>query len=118
MSVECRQAAQQLLSAGLLRSSVSRAYYAAYCALTAELAGRVTFGGGRPNPTHAQLLIHVRHNLKLPVGNRRNLSRAVRMLWKARVAADYMPSVSIERATALGALRMASVIARELETHQ
>jgi uncharacterized protein (UPF0332 family) len=56
MSVECLQAAKKLLDEGLLRRSVSSAYYAAYCALAGDLSSRgVTFAHGWNNPGHEQL---------------------------------------------------------------
>lgn len=61
------QAATKLLNEGHLRSSVSRAYYAAYCAVTAELVGQgVQFAHGWNNPAHDQLPELILNTMRLP----------------------------------------------------
>ncbi|MBI3921472.1 MAG: HEPN domain-containing protein [Armatimonadetes bacterium] len=110
-----RQAAQVLLEGGFLRSSISRSYYAAYAAITGELTGRVTFPAGQQNPRHAQLVSHVRdHLVALTPSQRRRLSRAIRILWKARVDADYVPIASVDATMARDALREVCAVFREL----
>jgi uncharacterized protein (UPF0332 family) len=72
------------------RSSVSRSYYAAYCAVTSDLVARgVRFGRGWHNPPHEHLLHLLTHNLTLPQDVRRRLSRRMRALRHAREDADY-----------------------------
>jgi hypothetical protein len=68
---------------GHWRSSVSRSYYAAYCAVTSELVGRgVSFPHGRKNPGHEQLPNLVLHNLTLPMNVRRQLKRWINFFAK------------------------------------
>ena len=55
LSLECLQAAQNLLRENCLRSSISRSYYSAYAALSGKLEGKVVYREGRNNPTHADL---------------------------------------------------------------
>ena len=64
ISLNSRKAAQHLLEAECYRSSVSRAYYAAYSALTAALIRQgITLGYGGNNPGHAGLPVLVVNNL-------------------------------------------------------
>jgi hypothetical protein len=78
MSQDALRAAQRLLVDGHGRSATSRAYYAAYAALTGELARRRTrFARGWNNPTHDQLFALVQSNLPGSVGRRRRVLYAV-----------------------------------------
>lgn len=53
MSLARLRAAKALLDLGFYRDSISRSYYAAYCAATSAVIGRnVTFAFGRQNPSH------------------------------------------------------------------
>ena len=116
MSLDSRRAAQEALTAGCLRNSISRSYYAAYCAVTSKLAGRFTFDYGGNNPAHNDLPNLIFHNLTVvDEVNRRDIRQAVGQLWKARVEADYVPNAYIDRDIALNALRDASRILRLLE---
>ncbi|MBM3240217.1 hypothetical protein FJZ31_28360 [Candidatus Poribacteria bacterium] len=57
LSLECLRVAKMLAGKGYWRSSVNRAYYAAYCVVTSELVARdVRFARGWNNPAHEQLL--------------------------------------------------------------
>ena len=119
MSIENRRSAQNLLDAECYRSSISRAYYTAYCAVTSQLAGRVTFPFGGNNPSHPDLPALILNNLPaLPEYKRREIKQAVGRLWKARTEADYAPSVNIDRSVAISALRDAKrvLMALEMET--
>lgn len=56
MSLVRLRAAKALVDLGFYRDSISRSYYAAYCAATSAVIGRnVTFAFGRRNPSHDQL---------------------------------------------------------------
>jgi uncharacterized protein (UPF0332 family) len=102
-------AAKLLADQGHLRSSVSRAYYAAYCAIAGACVARgVTFPYGWRNPSHEQLPDLVMHNLALPRETRWRLARNIRVLRDARESADYRPGVSISRAILIECLRLAS----------
>ncbi len=109
-------AGQNLLELQCYRSSVSRAYYAAYCAVTSELAGKYTFPFGGNNPSHPDLPILILHNLPaLPEYKRRQLKQAVSRLWKSRVEADYGPLVTIGEGVTINALRDMNRVLQILE---
>lgn len=110
LSVDSFESAKTLLERKRMRSSVSRAYYAAYSAITFELARTrgVTFAHGRNNPSHEQLPALIRHNLnrrRFPDPARRDLNKALRRLRFARVEADYVPSAHCDASVARNCLR-------------
>jgi len=109
-------AAKHLFSAGQYRSSVSRAYYAAYCALTSSLAQQgVAFGRGWNNPPHEQLPRLVRGNLQAPEWQRREINHALRRLRLHREDADYRPAAEVGQIVARDCLRDASMIIQRME---
>ena len=115
MSLDCLEASQVLLTAGLLRRSVSSAYYAAYCAVAGELAARnLRFAHGWNNPPHDQLAELVQNNLALPVNSGRQVARLLRRLRGARESADYRPGATIDETLALASLRDAGTVLRFL----
>jgi uncharacterized protein (UPF0332 family) len=115
LSLDCLQAAQKLLEAEHLRSSISRSYYAAYCAVTSELVARgVAFAHGWDNPAHDQLPDLILHNTALPRNARYELNKAIRRLRRAREDADYRPGVSLVRSDAINCLRDALFVMRIL----
>ena len=115
MSLDSRAAGKELLVAERFRSSISRAYYAAYCAVTGVLVPGVTFGHGGNNPAHGDLPNLILSNLGgLPEGKRRLVRQALLRLWKQRIDADYVPSALIDRNMALNALRDANRALTEL----
>lgn len=106
MSEDCLRAAQALLDAGLLRRSVSSAYYAAYCAVTSELVARgVTFAHGWRNPSHEQLPDLVLNNTGWQRTTRYQINRVLRRLRAAREDADYRPQAAVDRRLALACVR-------------
>lgn len=116
LSLDSLRAAQKLLDEGHLRSSVSRSYYAAYCAVAGELARRsVRFARGWNNPAHEQLTVLIRNGLPLQIGTRRRLTRAVRRLRFARQNSDYRPGISVERGLALACVFDAVAVLELLE---
>jgi len=116
MSLDSRRAAQEALTAGRLRSSISRSYYASYCAVTSRLSGRFTFDYSGNNPAHSDLPNLIFYNLNVVDESvRRDIRKAVAQLWKARIEADYVPTAYIDRDIALNALRDASRVLRLLE---
>ncbi len=111
MSQDNRAAARELLVAERFRSSISRSFYAAYCAMTDALAPGVSFGHGGNNPAHGDLPNLIVSNLGgLPEGKRRAVRQALLRLWKQRVDADYVPAAFIDRNMAVNALRDANRI--------
>src|SRR5947208_3007548 len=76
LSLDNLRAAKMLAGEGRLRSSISRSYYAAYCAVSGVLVDRgITFPHGWNNPAHEQLPDLVSHNLPLPPDARRRLRK-------------------------------------------
>lgn len=112
ISRSSRRAAQHLLEVDCCRSSISRAYYAAYAALTSALIAQgITFGQGGNNPGHAGLPVYILNNLTaLPLTRRFDLNKSVRRLYAARIQADYVAFSTEDRAAALNALRELSLI--------
>jgi len=116
LSLDCLRAAKMLAGEGFWRSSVNRSYYAAYCAVTSVLVARnVRFARGWSNPTHAQLLDLITHNLALPQNVRRRLRKYIRILRQAREDADYRPGISIDRVVSLDYIRNADFVLKELK---
>lgn len=116
--MDCLRGAKRLLNDGHLRSSVSRAYYAAYCAATSDLAERaVTFTHGWHNPGHEQLPGLILNNSGLPRANRWRVNRALRLLRQAREDADYRPDVSVDRPLALACVHHATTVLDLLEIY-
>jgi len=99
------RAAQALTTGGRWRSSVSRAYYAAFSLVTDSL---VCAGAGFANqetPKHQALANLVeQHLIKGRAQERRLLKSKLRTLYHARINADYRLGISTDRQTALAAL--------------
>ena len=115
LSDESRRAAQALHEGGMFRGSINRAYFAAYAAIAQHLEGKVTFPQGRSNPPHAGLTRYVQNVLPgLSAGARRDIKHKVRVLYKARVSADYLPADSCDEKLAKHALREAAGIVAQL----
>jgi len=115
MSYSSLQAAKTLRNRGLWRSSVSRSYYAAYTAVAGAVARRgLVFAGGRINPTHSQLAKLIDNESEISQSTRRRIKQNVRMLWKARVDADYSPVAQIGRTEAISYLRAATSVLKDL----
>lgn len=115
MSRDNRAAARELLVAERFRSSISRSYYAAYCAVTDALVGRVTFGYGGNNPTHGELPNLIVSNLSgVSMDARYKIRKSMRVLLAMRAEADYVPSVSLSATETRNALREAGRVLRLL----
>ncbi len=116
MSVARLRAAKALLGAGFYRDSISRSYYAAYCAATIRLAGRgITFAQGRNNPSHEQLPELILNAGLIPQTARRKTVAVLRVLRRAREDAEYRPHVAIDCAEALNGLQGATRVLSLLE---
>ena len=107
IGLNSRKAAQHFLDLECYRSSVSRAYYAAYAAVTSELVRQgITFGQGSNNPGHAGLPIYILNNLNmLPITVRFEVNKSVRRMYRARIEADYVAAADMDKAAALRVLR-------------
>ncbi len=107
ISLNSRKAAQHLLEVECYRSSASRAYYAAYAAITSALVQQgITLGYGGNNPGHTGLPVYVLNNLTaLPIASRFEINKALRRLYRARVEADYVTAAVVDRAAAKRSVR-------------
>ncbi len=115
MSLNSRKAAKEALVLNCLRSSISRSYFAAYCAVTSQLAGKFTFSHGSNNPAHSDLPNMILNNLSaVPENQRHEIRKALRRLWKSRIEADYVPNAFMDRHIAMNALRDASGVLLKL----
>lgn len=119
MGEDSLNAAKLLLDSGYARSSMSRAYYSAYCTLSGELAraGTTISAMDRPNPGHEQLMTLVANNLdpaRFSAEQRRRMSRRFRNLLRLRVMADYDAENGVADTDALIAVREASAVRRDV----
>ncbi len=97
------------------RSSVSRAYYAAYCAATNEIVKMpTTFSYGRSNPTHEKVPMYIQRNLNVPQDKKDSISALINTLRLFREDADYRPHVSVDEQSARDCIRDAATIQQEL----
>jgi uncharacterized protein (UPF0332 family) len=116
MSRECLEQARILLKEGPWRGSISRSYYAAYCAVTSDLVERgLGFAHGWNNPGHDQLPQLVLHNTTWPHGTRYRVNRSLRRLRNGREDADYRPGAAIGRQDAVDLFRDADTLIQTLE---
>ena len=114
-----RIAAQELLGKGRFRSSISRSYYAAYCAVTYVLEGKVTYAYGRNNPTHEDVPRYIVSNLPdVEADRRRNAKKAYQMLLEARVDADYRPGMTCDRDLAMKARKASERVLLEVRVRR
>src|SRR5437016_3873728 len=94
MSEGALRGAEILLREGDYRGCVSRAYYAAYCAATAEIVKKVTtFPYGWRNPTHEKVPVYVQNNLTISQTKKDTVSTLIKTLRLFREDADYRPQM-------------------------
>ena len=116
LSRDAMLAARQLLNENRLRSSASRAYYAAYSAVAARMTEKaVTFPRGWNNPSHDQLVPWLTRNSQWSQNRRRQLVYAMRRLRDGRETADYRPKISLTRGDAIRSMRDADLVMRFME---
>ena len=98
LSRDSWRAAQELRDKGRLRSSVSRAYFAAYCGATHALSKKhLRYPKGRNNPPHEAVDTLVENYLsEYPRNTRRRVGNALRILRNARETADYRPGHTVD----------------------
>ena len=115
LSEDSLSAAETLLREGRYRSSVSRAYYAAYCAATHEIAQNVTtFSHGWNNPPHEAVPNYVQNNLTLAHFKKNRINQLIRLLRQFREDADYRPSREITAQFARDCVRDARRVQKDL----
>jgi uncharacterized protein (UPF0332 family) len=111
MSKESLAAAEALLREGHYRSSISRAYYAAYCAATGEIVQKLTtFSHGRNNPAHEKVPLYVQNNLTISQARKTEVTNGINALRRFREDADYRPAVEIDEQTARDCIRDAAAV--------
>lgn len=116
MSRERLRAAKALLDGGFYRDSVSRSYYAAYCAATSRVIGSGSqFAYGRRNPSHEQLPEMVANLAGMTPSDRRRTKTLLRELRQAREDADYRPHALVSRTTALVSIQKTILVQAILE---
>ncbi len=98
MSLARLRAAKALLDLGFYRDSISRSYYAAYCAATSVVMEQAaSFAHGFRNPSHEQLPDLILNVRRVPPASRRRVRRLLRDLRHSREDADYRPYASVPR---------------------
>lgn len=120
LAVANLESAKKLRESDLHRSGVSRAYYAAYCALTGEMTPKHSreFTYQDNNPDHKQLMKLVRHNLKsgaLSSNFRKNLATSLEQLKGLREIADYIPGITVGLSELEIAIHLAKGILKDLD---
>ncbi len=109
------EAARRLDEGACFRSSVSRAYFAAFSAATFALTGKLTFKPGREAPEHSglpRLLEACFQNLG--VTGLRELKQSMRRLYFQRLNADYRSGRTVDQTSAREARRDAYRVCRYL----
>jgi len=108
------ESAKLLATGGHYRSSISRAYYAAFSASAGILQHWAPFGC-RPTPPHHRLVSLLEHHFKAKNGHPlRTVKSALRRLYNYRISADYKVGVQADKDEALEAQRDAHAVCRFL----
>ena len=114
MSEDALRSAEVLLREGHFRSSVSRSYYAAYCAATSEIVQKLTtFPNNWNNPPHAKVPGYVLNNLQLSQSKKDSISKLINTLRQFREDADYRPHVEVDEQIARDCVRDADAVQKE-----
>lgn len=114
LSEDSLNAAKTLLREGNYRSSVSRSYYAAYCAATSEIIQNLTtFPNGWNNPPHEKVPEYVQNNLAISPTSKRTIKKLLGVLRQFRVDADYRPNRLVNFQAARDCVRDAARIQQE-----
>lgn len=116
MSLDALEASQELLTGKRIRSAISRAYYAAYCAITARIRDkRIAFPRNFQNPSHEQLVPIIMGLRPVSMSLRRDIVRAMRRLRRGREDADYRPKSTLARNDAVRLIKDSLFVLRKLE---
>lgn len=106
IAIDGLHAAGELSRLGRHRSSVSRAYYAAFAALTARLTEAGLSFGGDEGPAHSAVPELIQSNMpRLRVNERRALKGLFTQLYENRLDADYHASITVDGKSATLSLR-------------
>jgi len=92
-------AAQLLGDSSFYRSCASRAYYAAFSAVSFALRARAPFAGGRETPPHHRLVSLIEQQLQqsVPVHRVRLIKSLLRRLFTNRINSDYKSGFAIDQ---------------------
>lgn len=115
------ETAKYLNSRDDCRSCVSRAYYAAYQAVTSVCilhGDAIKFPTNWNNPSHQQLPELIGNNGDLPPDARRKLKTMLKSLRDLREDADYRMGMTVDDQTMFSALSLASRIFDRLEIEE
>ena len=111
LSRDSYNAATLLVSESYFRSGVSRAYYAAYSAVSNLMTAQgVSLPHDWKNPAHDQVIRWLASQKSWGKGRRRTLVKALRSLRRGREDADYRPGVSLSKGDAVKLLKDAVLI--------
>ncbi len=114
LSEDALQAAEVLLREEHYRSSVSRSYYASYCAATNEIVKKLnTFSHGWKNPSHEKVPTYIQSNLTLPQEKKDTVATLIKTLRLFREDADYRPQVEVNEQMARDCIRDAAAVQQE-----
>ena len=118
-NLACAQSLFERGDESVWRSSVSRSYYAAYCAAASKICvpGQA-FRHGWNNPPHEDLPNMLSHATGLNGAAKRAACRGLRILREARIDADYRPGRTIDKRDAYVALKEAIRVLHHLELLQ
>ncbi|RJP34697.1 MAG: HEPN domain-containing protein [Phycisphaerales bacterium] len=115
MATENFAAVSELVDRRHWRSAVSRACFAAYARVTADVLSRGITFGKRGNPTHQAIPNLIQNNMpSLDANTRSRLWSALDALLKLRVAADYQPHASVDDADARNSASMMRRVFQDL----
>jgi len=116
VSISALRAAQSMRESP--RSSISRAYYAAYSGIAYKLSKTrgVYFPAGQDGPNHRELPALIEHHFnRLTPNDRKKLKAGIRRLYKARLDSDYHPKMTVDKSTAQQSLSDAKMIMSKME---
>lgn len=114
LSEDALRSAEVLFREGHYRSSISRAYYAAYCAATNEIVQKLTtFSHGWRNPSHEKVPVYVQSNLTISQAKKDTISTLIKGLRLFREDADYRPQEVITEQMARDCVRDAAPVQQE-----
>ena len=112
LSQESLRAAGLALRSECYRSSVSRAYYAAFAAVVSMLDEKgVKFTKGRYGPSHQKVPQMIKKHMPgLAIHRRAKLLAAMNLLYKLRLDADYKPPRTVDLGSARQSLISATLV--------
>ncbi len=114
LSEQNLEAAYILMHHGYFRISISRSYYAAYCAATHEIVQHVNnFQYGWNNPPHSRVSRYIQNNMPLSQQKKDKISILIDSLRNYRETADYRPNDQIDFDDAINCLRDALSVQTE-----